>query len=819
MFTLVLLSVIGLGLMYSTNMESNINANYRDKQLATYGAMSGIQEARDRLQPSAPKVPVPTAMPTLTNHQVIYVINPSGGETVAPWSSTNRYMDTELCQEGILGLTATPGIPCTTLPTGTDWYTVVSNTDVAYAPWNLATPTDTKWIRITLKGNNMTPVPVNGVSGTSTQTCWDGAHQTLKPGGYGDDCSPDGSIAAVNVTAGGTGYTSAPTVTIAPAPAGGTTATGTATIGPLSTGQLSSIDVVTPGAGYSVAPVVVITGDGTGATATANIVPPGSPVTSVTLTSAGQQCYSAAPGVSFSGGGSGAAATTTLAGTNSCVASWNVSGSCSARKGTTFVGAGLSGGGGSGFSGSITFKSGSGAVTGVSIQNPGTGYTSNPTTLTGVTGCGSLTLSAVAGKVVQSMTLTAGGGGYVAVPTVGIASGAGTAVAGPTATATIGPAGLGGTVSSITLNTPGSGYTVPPLVTLTGGGPGVTSVATAVANLLFTNTVTGVTLTNPGLGYTSNPAVTFSGGGGAGAAATATTAQGSDYGRVYLVTVMSQTKSGARAMAQAELATPVLGLSFPGALTLAGPSPDIGTFPNSNPYYINGTDQNSCGETAHPTLPAIGGYDDPNADPPTTSVDDIIDALPRPDHYIGTGGTPSVVNVFSSLGEVMGTPTGLKALIDAVAAAPGAHVYGNNPGSIALGSAASPVVDYVDGNVTLNGNTSGYGVLVVNGTLTFGGNFVWNGIVLVVGNGHIDFNGGGNGQINGSVFVAKIWDDWTTKNLLTENGSPKFDWNGGGGNGIYYDHCLVENYLTMIPFTPPPSTKPLKILSSRTVTY
>ena len=32
MFTLVLLSVIGLGLMYSTNMETNINANYRDKQ-------------------------------------------------------------------------------------------------------------------------------------------------------------------------------------------------------------------------------------------------------------------------------------------------------------------------------------------------------------------------------------------------------------------------------------------------------------------------------------------------------------------------------------------------------------------------------------------------------------------------------------------------------------------------------------------------------------------------------------------------------------------------------------------------------------------
>ena len=39
MFTVVLLSVIGLGLMYSTNMETMINANYRDKQIAFYAAM------------------------------------------------------------------------------------------------------------------------------------------------------------------------------------------------------------------------------------------------------------------------------------------------------------------------------------------------------------------------------------------------------------------------------------------------------------------------------------------------------------------------------------------------------------------------------------------------------------------------------------------------------------------------------------------------------------------------------------------------------------------------------------------------------------
>jgi len=33
-FSLLLLSVIGLGMMYSTNMETTINSNYRDKQVA-----------------------------------------------------------------------------------------------------------------------------------------------------------------------------------------------------------------------------------------------------------------------------------------------------------------------------------------------------------------------------------------------------------------------------------------------------------------------------------------------------------------------------------------------------------------------------------------------------------------------------------------------------------------------------------------------------------------------------------------------------------------------------------------------------------------
>ena len=819
-FALVLLSVIGLGLMYATNMETNINANYRDKQIAMYGAVSGLQEARDRLQPAAPSMPLPTEMPTLTNHQVFYIINPSSGETIAPWSSTNRYRDTELCQQGILGLTPTPGIPCTTLPSGTDWYTVIDNSDVASAPWNFATPTDMKWTRVTLKGNNMTPVPASGNAGVATQTCWGGNHQILKPAGYGGDCGPDGSIIKVTVTSPGVGYTSAPTVTFAAPPAGGLQATGTATIAGTVTGQLSSIDVTDPGSGYSVAPVVTIIGDGTGATATATIVPPGSPVTSVTLSDPGGQCYVTAPPVSFSGGGSGAVATAALETTPSCVAAWTFTKKCPSLEGTTASAIGLSGGGGSGFSGSVTFRNGSGNVDTQTIQDPGNGYTSNPTAVTDLTGCGTPTFTAIVGYRLASLTLVSGGSGYMTTPTVTVGSGSGSAVAAPTATATIGASVIGGTISGITLNTPGSGYTVPPAVVLTPLGS-VTTPALATANLALTYSVSGITITDPGLGYTINPTVTLTGGGGTGATATASRANGSDYGRVFLVTSMSQTRSGARSMAQAELSSPVVGAWFPGALTLDGPSPILENMPNSTQYYIDGNDQDSCAEGVAEPHPAIGGYDDPNASPPTTSVDDIVDALPddKLDHYIGSTPSPSVENIYGSLGETMSTPTGLKSLIDQVAGADGAYVYGSNPSSIALGSAASPVKVYVDGDLTLNGNPAAYGVLVVTGKLTMTGNFSWHGIVLVVGDGILDFGGGGTGTIYGTVLVAKIWDDYTAKNLLSSLGSPSVNWNGGGGNGIYYDHCLVENMIPIIPFTPPPSTKPLKILSTRTVTY
>src|SRR5437868_15040809 len=82
LFAVLLLSVIGLGMMYSTNMETSINSNYRDKQVAFYAALAGLQEARDRIQPSTHNIVAPTALPSTIAQNVIYIV--SNATTVQP---------------------------------------------------------------------------------------------------------------------------------------------------------------------------------------------------------------------------------------------------------------------------------------------------------------------------------------------------------------------------------------------------------------------------------------------------------------------------------------------------------------------------------------------------------------------------------------------------------------------------------------------------------------------------------------------------------------------------------------------------------------
>lgn len=82
---------------------------------------------------------------------------------------------------------------------------------------------------------------------------------------------PTNGVASVAVTAGGSGYTSAPTVAFSGG--GGSGAEGTAVLGSgADAGKVVSVTITNPGSGYTSAPTVAFSGGaGTGATATATV--------------------------------------------------------------------------------------------------------------------------------------------------------------------------------------------------------------------------------------------------------------------------------------------------------------------------------------------------------------------------------------------------------------------------------------------------------------------------------------------------------------------------------------------------------------------
>src|SRR5262245_20949163 len=110
------------------------------------------------------------------------------------------------------------------------------------------------------------------------------------PTGYTDGCKSVGGVTSIEKTAPGTGYASAPTVTLTGG--GGTGATATAFMTAEMTGYVSAVSVDTPGSGYTSPPAVTF--DSGAATATAvldmahptTVVTPGA-VTAINLTANG----------------------------------------------------------------------------------------------------------------------------------------------------------------------------------------------------------------------------------------------------------------------------------------------------------------------------------------------------------------------------------------------------------------------------------------------------------------------------------------------------------------------------------------------------
>ena len=218
LFALLLLMATAGALTFTATIETSVNSNYRQEQIAYFGAKAGIEEARARMMQSDPNsinttiVPLPTVAPTTGNASVIYIVNPGAtANSVQPWStSSTSYPDDELCHDGyvaagslftptqfVSSVVNAPGVRCTStgtasgtaiLPIGTMWYTSYTS----QLPFNgTASALPFKWVRITPKVNSSasyldvtvspaatTNYSVNS-SGYTAQTliCWDGTEE------------------------------------------------------------------------------------------------------------------------------------------------------------------------------------------------------------------------------------------------------------------------------------------------------------------------------------------------------------------------------------------------------------------------------------------------------------------------------------------------------------------------------------------------------------------------------------------------------------------------------------------------------------------
>jgi hypothetical protein len=195
---LLLVSAIGLGMVFMSNTESSINSNYRDSQLAFYAMRAGLEEVHDRMRTTSPwPINPPTVLPGNAN-SILYIINPAAGDAVDPKTPGNAYFDDEFCHEAFgLGL-ANPGvgIPCTVGPPVASVAAYVNSIEPNI---NTASALKYKWARITLKENGSF---ANGVAAAyvdpgqpaATQVCYQGvAGQeipvTLVSGGPWANCA------------------------------------------------------------------------------------------------------------------------------------------------------------------------------------------------------------------------------------------------------------------------------------------------------------------------------------------------------------------------------------------------------------------------------------------------------------------------------------------------------------------------------------------------------------------------------------------------------------------------------------------------------
>ncbi len=147
---------------------------------------------------------------------------------------------------------------------------------------------------------------------------------------------------------------------------------------------------------------------------------------------------------------------------------------------------------------------------------------------------------------------------------------------------------------------------------------------------------------------------------------------------------------------------------------------------------------------------------------PAANINSVVTKIPPPpppppvfdykNNYLGNNiGPPSVGTVFFNA--VLSSPQSLFEMLEAVREdadkvitpdpMAGPATEADLPTAM---SATNPMTVLVSGDLTINSNFTGYGLLVVEGNLTINADAGWKGVIMVVGTGNVTLAGPGTGS-------------------------------------------------------------------------
>lgn len=220
----------------------------------------------------------------------------------------------------------------------------------------------------------------------------------------------------------------------------------------------------------------------------------------------------------------------------------------------------------------------------------------------------------------------------------------------------------------------------------------------------------------------------------------------------------------------------------PAPLTLGGSVKDFSPA-NSNKFKVIGGEDNFA-------IVTDNNYPE--------SYASVVNSIPnnRRDNYTG-GGKDSLSVAEMDLGLPWSDANALKNFVNQAETMTGSNVYvpgvdkKNEPITESLTSSELFGITVVRGNASMSGNVSGTGLLIVTGNLEWSGNPSFDGLIVVLGG--FDISGGGNGGVNGAVYVANVnqpangdWSFGSTGSVIS----------GGGGATLKYDPNKFKDILS-----------------------